>query len=64
MAWRTRPDQLLFEFIGWPWDGQNPRDLTRAAELFTFAARGAPAEPRADESLQLELFPEGTHYGT
>jgi len=56
-------DQLKFEFKGWPWDGQNPRDLTKAADFFRLPPRGAPAEPMNAVAVQLELFPEGTPYG-
>ena len=57
-------EQLGLRFKGWPWEGQHPRVLTRGFFFCTFAARGAPAELGRLDAVQLELFPEGTHYGT
>ncbi len=50
-----------------PWNGRSPRSLTRVANLFTFQA-GMGRLNRVfiplEEAVQLELFPEGTHYGS
>ena len=59
---RLTDDQLELRFKAWPWDGQNPRDLTRGANLIKFAPRGAPAEPRNEVAEQIEMFLEGTPY--
>ncbi len=59
-------DQLRLE-LRLPWDGYSPRSLTKAAERFTFQA-GMGRLNRVlipfEEAVQLELFPEGTHYGS
>ncbi len=50
-----------------PWNGRSPRSLTRAFELFTFRAGTGRVDHEpivATDSVQLELFPEGTSYGT
>ena len=61
------PDQRSSESAE-PWNGKSPRTLTRAYERFSLSSEGtgrANLEPtRLIESVQLELFPEGTHYGT
>jgi len=57
-------DQLQLQ-LGLPWDGVSPRYLTRSAELFTFAPEGTGRTVRDRfPDAQLELFPEGTHYGS
>ena len=60
-------EQLLLK-LGMPWDGISPRYLTRAPKRISLASEGtgrANLEPiRLIESVQLELFPEGTHYGS
>ena len=56
-------DQLQLA-LGMPWNGVSPRYLTGAHERFSLVAGGDdPADPEAD-GTQLELFPEGTSYGT
>jgi len=59
--------QLELRFKGWPWEGQNPRALTRAGKRFSFIRKGTgrsnPGTTRVPEVVQLELFPEGTSYG-
>ena len=57
--------QLQFSLrLGMPWDGYDPRSLTRGFEAISFIREGTGRliqEPiRTD---QLELFPEGTPYG-
>ncbi len=50
-----------------PWGGRSPRDLTKAAEMFRFREPPANASGMSDCKVakdQLEMFPEGTHYGT
>ena len=50
-----------------PWDGYSPRSLTRIAMNFTFRAGTGRVNRESFETpdvLQLELFPEGTHYGS
>ena len=60
-------EQLLLK-LRMPWDGRSPRYLTRVHSVFSFASVGTgrsigePVETRLVD--QLELFPEGTHYGT
>ena len=60
-------DQLLLE-LGMPWDGQDPRYLTRAFTQFSLSSEGTgrlnlrPIRPVV--AVQLELFPEGTSYGS
>ena len=51
--------------LGMPWDGRSPRYLTRAAELFSLASEGTGRSIRdVPLVVQLELFPEGTSYGS
>ena len=54
--------------LGMPWNGVSPRYLTKVHERFSLASEGtgrANLDPvRPIERLQLELFPEGTHYGS
>ena len=57
-------EQLELRFPAWPWQGRPVRELTRGANLYTFTARGAPADTSCEIVEQLELFPEGTPYGT
>ncbi len=48
-----------------PWGGRSPRDLTKAAEMFRFREHPANASEMISVGRdQLELFPEGTSYGT
>ncbi len=49
-----------------PWDGYSPRALTKSANIFTFQAGMGRVnrEIISNDEEQLELFPEGTHYGT
>ncbi len=48
-----------------PWNGRSPRDLTKAAKLFRFREPPANASGKIDSvGAQLEMFPEGTPYGT
>ena len=48
-----------------PWNGYDPRSLTRAAERFSLASEGTGRVNR-DESqgVQLELFPEEKSNGS
>ena len=57
-------DQYELRFAAWPWEGQHPRDLTRASRKFTF---GSPAPATGvsesgfegkniEDSTQLEMF--------
>ncbi len=57
-------DQLVLR-LRMPWDGHDPRTLTKGSRIFSLASEGTGRVNR-DEILgvQLELFPEGTHYGT
>ena len=51
--------------LGMPWDGRSPRYLTKAAELFSFTSEGTGRSiPDVPLVVQLELFPEGTSYGS
>ncbi len=60
-------EQLRLE-LGMPWSGLSPRLLTRAHARFSLASEGtgrSNPEPIAMlKVVQLELFPEGTSYGT
>jgi len=57
--------QLILVFEDMPWNGVSPRGLTRAAKRFNFLRKGmAPPKAKAKDPEQLELFPEGTSYGT
>jgi hypothetical protein len=51
-----------------PWDGKDPRYLTRAFEIFSLSSEGTGRPNlksfQATHADQIELFPEGTHYGT
>ena len=51
-----------------PWNGYDPRSLTRVAKFLTFQAGMGRVNHEiisdAEEDTQLEVFPEGTHYGT
>ncbi len=58
---------LLLEDRTAPWGGRSPRELTRAYKTFTFRAGTGRVDHEpivATDSVQLELFPEGTSYGT
>ena len=57
-------EQLKLE-LGMPWDGKDPRYLTKAYERFKLARIGTGRpNPVRIHAVQLELFPEGTHYGS
>ena len=60
-------EQLLLQ-LGMPWDGRDPRYLTRAFSRFSLASEGTgrsnPESFEAKDVDQFELFPEGTSYGT
>jgi len=57
-------EQLRLE-LRMPWNGQNPRALTRGAKRFSLLRMGTPRPDRGCAlAVQLELFPEGTSYGT
>jgi len=56
-------EQLKLE-LGMPWDGVSPRLLTKGRLLFSLASEGTGRARQDADSAQLELFPEGTHYGT
>ena len=57
-------EQLLLR-LGMPWDGVSPRFLTRAPKARSLASEGTG---RVIQDLrhgdQLELFPEGTSFGS
>ena len=59
--------QLCLE-LGMPWDGMTPRHLTRAWKRFSLASEGTGQPNRVPTrsvlAVQLELFPEGTSYGS
>ncbi len=63
-------DQLQTELLSQlcsrvPWNGISPRDLTRGHRMFSFIRKGTGRpNPAAIRAVQLELFPEGTHYGS
>jgi len=48
-----------------PWNGHSPRGLTRGSRVVSFVRKGMGRSilPR-DPVTNLELFPEGTSYGT
>ena len=57
-------EQLLLE-LRMPWNGYDPRSLTDAFQRFSLIREGTGRvnlEPIL--ATQLELFPEGTPYGT
>ena len=57
-------EQLLLK-LGMPWDGISPRYLTRAPKRRILTGTGRPdLQIFWRDPFQLELFPEGTHYGT
>jgi len=47
-----------------PWEGVSPRYLTKGHSALSLASDGAPRPIRNANGLQLELFPEGTSYGS
>ena len=48
-----------------PWDGYTPRSLTRVAKNFSFVRKGTGrVNLDAPQVVQLELFPEGTSFGS
>ena len=48
-----------------PWDGFDPRSLTRGFRSSSFIRKGTGRPNlRASSAVQLELFPEGTSYGS
>ena len=58
-------EQLWLDLDLGPWDGQSPRYLTRCAKNFSFPRKRMtwPTQD-LDQGLQIEMFPEGTPYGT
>ena len=60
-------EQLIL-LLRMPWDGRDPRSLTRAAVKFSLASEGtgrSNLEPiRPLHVDQIEMFPEGTPYGS
>jgi len=50
--------------LGMPWDGVDPRYLTRGHEFVSFTSEGTGRPNLEARAVQLELFPEGTHYGS
>ena len=59
-------EQLSLD-LGMAWNGYSPRSLTRGAISFTFQAGTGRLNlelPQPILAVQLELFPEGTYYGT
>ena len=57
-------EQLLLP-LGMPWNGVSPRYLTKAPRKLSLASEGT-GRVNLDpvRTHQLELFPEGTYYGT
>ncbi len=55
--------QLMLK-LGMPWGGVSPRYLTRAHKRFSFVRSGTGRSIRTNLVVQLELFPEGTSYGS
>ena len=48
-----------------PWNGVSPRCLTRGSKVFSFLRKGMTRpNPEPIVAVQLELFPEGTPYGS
>ena len=57
-------DQLELD-LRMPWDGFDPRALTKGSIMFSFLRKGMTRpDLEANEAVELELFPEGTHYGS
>ncbi len=57
-------EQLSLD-LGMPWDGVSPRYLTKAPKKLSLASEGTGRSIRRPfTSIQLELFPEETSYGT
>ena len=56
-------EQLLLP-LGMPWDGVSPRYLTKAPKRLSLASDGTGQPNLAPTAVQLELFPEGTSYGS
>ena len=56
-------EQLLLP-LGMPWNGISPRYLTRAPQRLTLANEGTGRSNPDAPVDQLELFPEGTSYGS
>ncbi len=53
--------------LGMPWNGYSPRSLTRIAKILTFQAGTGRSNLGTFEAIdvdQIELFPEGTPYGS
>ena len=60
----VKSEQLRLK-LGMPWDGVSPRCLTRGFERLSLASEGTGRSiGDAVPSIQMELFPEGTHYGS
>ena len=55
--------QLLLP-LGMPWNGVSPRYLTKAPRKLSLASEGTGRVNQDGPSVQLELFPEGTSYGS
>ena len=60
-------EQLKFQ-LGLPWDGVDPRYLTKGFARRSFVREGTGRlileAIGAMDPIQLELFPEGTPYGS
>ena len=62
-AYSVNSEQLLLK-LGMPWDGMSPRCLTRGFVELSLASEGTGRSiGDAEPSIQMELFPKGTHYG-
>ena len=57
-------NQFELVFKEMPWNGYSPRGLTKAFGSFSFIREGTGRLSQDASAEQLELFPEGTSYGT
>ena len=67
MNLRPISEQLVLELEDRvaPWEGRSPRLLTRAFSRFSLASEGTGrSNLELSRVVQLDLFPEGTPYGS
>ncbi len=66
--YKTAADSVVEQLVlklGMPWHGISPRYLTRGSRLISFVRKGTGRTVQDEiRDAQLELFPEGTPYGS
>ena len=60
----THVSEQLSLRLRMPWDGYDPRALTRGSKVISFVRKGTGRTVLEPITAQLELFPEGTSYGS